>query len=64
MTPYRAELGLGDGPVVLYGGNVGFSQSLELVLAAAGELPDVTFLINGDGAARPSLEAAARDLRT
>jgi colanic acid biosynthesis glycosyl transferase WcaI len=62
MTPYRAELGLGDGPVVLYGGNVGFSQSLELVLAAARELPDVIFLINGDGAARPSLEAAARDL--
>jgi colanic acid biosynthesis glycosyl transferase WcaI len=62
MTPYRAELGLGDGPVVLYGGNVGFSQSLELVLAAAREMPDVTFLINGDGAARPSLEIAAADL--
>lgn len=61
-TPYRAELGLGDGPVVLYAGNVGFSQSLELVLAAARELPDVTFLINGDGAARPSLEVAAADI--
>jgi colanic acid biosynthesis glycosyl transferase WcaI len=58
-TPYRAELELGDGPVVLYAGNVGFSQSLDLVLAAARRLPDVTFLINGDGAARPSLEAAA-----
>ena len=32
-TPYRSELGLGDGPVVLYAGNVGFSQSLDLVLA-------------------------------
>jgi colanic acid biosynthesis glycosyl transferase WcaI len=62
MTPYRTELGLGDGPVVLYGGNVGFSQSLDLVLAAARALPDVTFLINGDGAARASLEAAASDL--
>ncbi len=60
-TPYRAELGLGDGPVVLYAGNVGFSQSLDLVLAAARELPDVTFLVNGNGAARPSLEAAAAD---
>ena len=30
MTPYRAELGIGDEPVVLYAGNVGFSQSLEL----------------------------------
>ena len=36
VTPYRRELGLGDGPVVLYAGNVGFSQSLELVLEAAG----------------------------
>ena len=61
-TPYRAELGLGDGPVVLYAGNVGFSQSLELVLAAARELPDTTFLVNGNGAARPSLEVAAADI--
>lgn len=62
LTAYRSELELGEGPVVLYGGNVGYSQSLELVLAAAAELPDVTFLINGDGAARASLEDAARDL--
>ena len=61
-TPYRDELGLGDGPVVLYAGNVGFSQSLDLVLAAARELPDVMFLINGNGAARSSLEAAAVDI--
>lgn len=61
-TPYRTELGLGDGPVVLYAGNVGFSQSLELVLAAARELPDVTFLVNGNGAARPPLEVAAADI--
>ena len=62
LTPYRRELGLGDEPVVLYAGNVGFSQSLDLVLAAARALPDVTFLINGDGAARRSLEAAAEGL--
>ncbi len=61
-TPYRSELGLGPGPVVLYAGNVGFSQSLDLVVAAARALPDVTFLINGNGAARSSLEAAAGDL--
>jgi colanic acid biosynthesis glycosyl transferase WcaI len=61
-TPYRAELGLGDGPVVLYAGNVGFSQSLDLVLAAARRLPEITFLINGNGAARPSLEADAADI--
>jgi colanic acid biosynthesis glycosyl transferase WcaI len=61
-TPYRTELALGDGPVVLYAGNVGFSQSLELLLAAARELPEVMFLINGNGAARASLEAAASDI--
>jgi colanic acid biosynthesis glycosyl transferase WcaI len=62
MTAYRAELGLGNGPVVLYAGNVGFSQSLDLMLAAARELPAVTFLINGDGAARPALERDAAGL--
>jgi colanic acid biosynthesis glycosyl transferase WcaI len=61
-TPYRSTLGLGDGPVVLYAGNVGFSQSLGLVLDAARELPEVTFLINGNGAARASLEADAADI--
>jgi colanic acid biosynthesis glycosyl transferase WcaI len=62
LTAYRAELGLGDGPVVLYAGNVGFSQSLELVVEAARMLPDVVFLINGDGAARPALEESAQGL--
>lgn len=62
LTAYRSELRLGVGPVVLYGGNVGFSQSLELLLGAARRRPDVRFLINGDGAARASLEAAAAQL--
>jgi colanic acid biosynthesis glycosyl transferase WcaI len=61
-TAYRRELGLGDAPVVLYAGNVGFSQSLDLVVAAARALPSVTFLVNGDGAARPSVEESARDV--
>ncbi len=39
MTAYRAELGIGDEPVVLYAGNVGFSQSLDLVLDAARRAP-------------------------
>jgi colanic acid biosynthesis glycosyl transferase WcaI len=62
LTPYRRELGLGDGPVVLYAGNVGFSQSLDLVISAARSLPEVTFLVNGDGAARASLEQSAAGL--
>jgi colanic acid biosynthesis glycosyl transferase WcaI len=32
------------------------------VVAAARSLPEVTFLVNGDGAARPALEASARGL--
>jgi colanic acid biosynthesis glycosyl transferase WcaI len=62
MTPYRTEHGIGDEPVVLYAGNVGFSQSLDLVLAAARALPGVTFVVNGDGAARRQLETSAVDL--
>ena len=56
MTKYRTDLGIGDETVVLYAGNVGFSQSLELVVAAARAMPDVTFLINGEGSAKSSLE--------
>lgn len=59
MTPYRRELGIGDEPVVLYAGNIGFSQSLELLVDAARRRPDVSFVFNGDGAARPELERAA-----
>src|SRR5690606_38742756 len=56
LTRYRSELGIGDEPLVLYAGNVGFSQSLELVVHAARALPGATFVINGDGAARGELE--------
>jgi colanic acid biosynthesis glycosyl transferase WcaI len=59
MTPYRAELGIGAEPVVLYAGNVGFSQSLDLMLAAARRHPDATFLINGEGSMRGALERLA-----
>jgi colanic acid biosynthesis glycosyl transferase WcaI len=62
LTPYRAELGIGAEPVVLYAGNVGFSQSFDLILTAARALPDVTFLINGDGAMRAELQTAALGL--
>lgn len=62
MTSLRRELGIGEEPVVLYAGNVGFSQSLEMVVDAAREFPEATFLINGDGAARTTLEARAAGL--
>jgi colanic acid biosynthesis glycosyl transferase WcaI len=62
LTNYRRELGIDDALVVMYAGNVGFSQSLELMLDAARALPEVVFVINGEGAARKSLEAKASGL--
>ena len=62
---YRREFGLEGKTVVMYAGNVGLSQSLDLVLAAATQLahdPDVVFVINGGGSARPALELAAAGL--
>ena len=56
MTAYRNELGIGDQLVVMYAGNVGFSQSLNLVVEAAAKFPEVAFVINGDGAARKKLQ--------
>jgi colanic acid biosynthesis glycosyl transferase WcaI len=65
---YRAEYGLTGKRVVMYAGNVGFSQSLDLVLDAArtiGSRPegaDVVFVINGGGSAREHLEREAAGL--
>jgi colanic acid biosynthesis glycosyl transferase WcaI len=56
---YRQDLGIGDRPVVMYAGNVGFSQSVELMITAARRIPDAFFVINGDGSARESLEREA-----
>lgn len=62
MTTYRSELNIGDEIVVMYAGNVGYSQSLTMLLHAAQQMPHVTFVINGDGAARADLEAQAAGL--
>jgi colanic acid biosynthesis glycosyl transferase WcaI len=59
---YREEFGLTGKTVVMYAGNVGLSQSLDLVLDAATALahePDLVFVINGGGAARAELERRA-----
>jgi colanic acid biosynthesis glycosyl transferase WcaI len=61
-TAYRDELGIGTEPVVLYAGNVGFSQSLDLLVEVARRCPDITVVINGDGAARVELERSAAGL--
>lgn len=62
MTSYRRELGIGDEVVVMYAGNVGFSQSLDVVIEAARRLPTLTFLVNGSGSALASLKAQALDI--
>ncbi|MEA2461352.1 MAG: colanic acid biosynthesis glycosyl transferase WcaI, partial [Actinomycetota bacterium] len=62
---YREEYGLTGKTVVMYAGNVGLSQSLDLMLEAAIALshePDLVFVINGQGAARERLEQKARGL--
>lgn len=59
MTDYRRELGLDDRCVVMYAGNVGYSQSLHMMIEAARSRPDLVFVINGQGSARPELERAA-----
>jgi colanic acid biosynthesis glycosyl transferase WcaI len=65
MTAYRRELNIGDETVVLYAGNVGLSQSLDLVVHAARELardPSVVFVINGGGSGLEAIRAAAAEL--
>lgn len=62
---YRREHGLTGRTVVMYAGNLGYSQSVELLLDAAVALAhdrSVVFVINGGGSARPGLEQRARDL--
>lgn len=59
MTPLRDELGLGEQVVVMYAGNVGYSQSLDMLIDAAHQLQEIAFVINGDGAARSDLERRA-----
>lgn len=62
---YRDEFGLADHTVVMYAGNLGFSQPLELLVDAARELQhrdDLRFVINGGGSTRPGLEERGADL--
>lgn len=62
---YRKEYDLEGKTVVMYAGNVGLSQSLDLMLSAAAATkddPGLAFVINGGGAARSTLEEKARGL--
>ena len=62
---YRREHGLDGKIVVMYAGNVGLSQSLDLVIEAARAMrdrDDVVFVINGGGSALTGLREAAAEL--
>ena len=62
---YRAEYGLSGRTVVLYAGNVGLSQSLDLVVEAARRhqhREDVVFVVNGGGSALAELQESASGL--
>ncbi len=64
-NPYRHQFGLGDRVVVMYAGNVGLSQSLDLVLDAAAAFAhddSVVFVVNGGGSARERLQEQAAGL--
>ncbi|MGH2775261.1 MAG: glycosyltransferase family 4 protein [Actinomycetota bacterium] len=62
---YREQYGLKHKFVVMYAGNVGLSQSLDLVLDAAAALAhekEIVFVINGGGAGKTRLEQRARGM--
>jgi colanic acid biosynthesis glycosyl transferase WcaI len=65
QNSYRDEYDLGDRTVVMYAGNVGFSQSLDLLTEAARRLAhrdDVVFVVNGGGSAIDQVAEEVRDL--
>lgn len=65
-SSYRAELGISnDAVVALYSGNMGLKQGLEIlgeVARSLTDIPDLYFVLGGQGPARPMLEAACAGL--
>lgn len=64
-NPYRHRHGLDGKTVVMYSGNVGLSQSFDLIREAAGHWADndsVQFVVNGEGAAHHHVAAWAAGL--
>lgn len=65
-NPFREQLGIGpDTLILLYSGNMGQKQGLEMLLEAAGLLADqhrYRFIMCGDGVARNRLQSMAEGL--
>ena len=66
FNSFRSELNIPqDKLVILYSGNMGRKQGLEILVEAATQLvddPDIIFVLCGDGAARSDIEAQANGL--
>ena len=65
LNALRRELGLTSETVVLYAGNLGEKQGLEVILEAAAltrSKPSIRYLIAGEGAARDRIKLRAQDL--
>jgi colanic acid biosynthesis glycosyl transferase WcaI len=65
LNALRRELGLTSETVVLYAGNLGEKQGLEVILEAAALTrgkPSIRYLIAGEGAARDRTKLRAQDL--
>jgi colanic acid biosynthesis glycosyl transferase WcaI len=61
-NPFRVELGIGEQEkVVLYSGNMGGKQGLDMLLDVADVLPNLHFVLCGDGTARKRLENEAKE---
>ena len=66
LTDYRREHRLGDRTVVMYAGNLGHSQSLDLMVEAARRhrhRDDLVYVINGGGVRAEELATAAAGLQ-
>ena len=66
LTEYREEHHLGEKFVVMYAGNLGNSQSFELITNAARKhenRDDIVYVINGGGVMSSCLKQQANDLR-
>tara|TARA_B100000427_G_scaffold253476_1_gene216881 strand:+ start:456 stop:1691 length:1236 start_codon:yes stop_codon:yes gene_type:complete len=66
LTEYRKEHHLGEKFVVMYAGNLGNSQSFELITDAAKkheDRDDIVYVINGGGVMSSSLKQQANNLR-
>jgi len=62
---YRREHGIGSETVVMYAGNIGYSQPLDLLVAAATALagrPDIRFVVNGGGSGLAELRSRSEGL--